>query len=65
MFKKKKTKVMKPLQFSNESVGVIQPMNQHQVHKDVADDKKVKMKDVFGKQPNKPKVSFAKKNKKR
>ena len=62
MFKKKKTKVMKPLQFSNESVGVIQPMNQHQVHKDVADDKKVKMKDVFGlgksqqgKKPNKQK----------
>lgn len=50
MYKNNKTRVMKPLQFHNESVGIIQPINQHQVHKVVAEDKKVKMKDVFGQQ---------------
>ena len=56
MFKRKKIKKMIPLKFHNESVGMTQPMNQHQVQKDVLADKKVTMKDVFGVKPSqKPK----------
>ena len=52
MFKRKKIKKMIPLKFHNESVGMTQPMNQHQVQKDVLADKKVTMKDVFGVKPS-------------
>jgi len=63
MYKNNKTRVMKPLQFHNESVGLIH-INQHQVHKVVAEDRKVKMKDVFGKSAPKPKPKRKPKSKK-
>jgi hypothetical protein len=58
MYQKKKTKVMEPMVFNNHEVGIHQCYNQHQVQKDVDNEKKVTMKQVFG--VNKPKVSSAK-----
>jgi len=48
MYKSKKTKVIKPMNFNNHDVGIHQCYNQHNVERDIDKDKKVTMKQVFG-----------------